>query len=132
MGEWEDTTDPLSDDASPDQNFLPRANEMSDKPEPSTPSGPFTLRRLLAKDDLNMVPSTQTLLEDKVELSEGTRSDAGHSKQPSSPSLNSILSRDGPVGSDSNTSAKQHTTSSKQNFTEGHSSRTPSFLSEFP
>ena len=132
MGEWEDTTDPLSEDASPDQNFPSRANEMGDKPESSTPSGPFTLRRLLAKDDLNMVPSTQTLLEDKVELSEGTRSDAGHSKQPSSPSLNSILSRDGPVGSDSNTSAKQHTTSSKQNFTEGHSSRTPSFLSEFP
>ena len=132
VGEWEDTTDPLSEDASPDQDLPPRASEMSGRLESPTPSGPFTLRRLLAKDDLNMVPSTQTLVEDKAELSDGTRSNTGQSNQPSSFSLNSILSRDGPVGSDSNTSAEQHPTSGKQSFTEGHSSRTPSFLSEFP
>lgn len=132
MGEWEETTDPLSENICPDQDSSPRENEASGKSKSSIPSGPFTLRRLLANDDLNMAPSTQTLLENKVELSENTPSDTGSANRPSSHSLNSILSRSGPMGRDSNTSADRYTVSSKQSFTEKHSSRTPSFLSEFP
>ena len=132
MGEWEDTTDPLSENIRPGQDSSPRGNDASGKSKSSIPSGPFTLRRLPANDDLNMALSTQTLLENKVELSENTLSDTGSANRPSSHSLNSILSRGGPMGRDSNISAERYTVSSKQNLTEEKSSRTPSFLSEFP
>ena len=137
MEEWEDTSDPLSDDGFDrdvclDQDLPMQERGTGSGPESSVPSGPFTLRRLLPEDNLNMAPSTQTLLEDKVGLSGSTSSDTDHSYQSPSHSLNSILSRGEPTVRDSDFSAGRHTASSKQKFTEEHSSRTPSFLSEFP
>ena len=132
MEEWEDTDDSLPEDVCLDQDLSPQECGASGKPKSSTSSGPFTLRRLVAKDNLNIASSTQTLLEDKRELSESTSLDTGHSHQSPSHSLNSILSRNGPIGRDSDVSAGRHTASSKQIFTEEHSSKTPSFLSEFP